>query len=117
LWFHVNDIYYYGGVSNYLIKNQPTQQLNPKIISKSLITYQLTKNNIMINLINKFIEALLVLLSIFVLGIFIPLLISIIVTLTTNATVVDCITFPAFWIISFIGWIIATVYINDVVNK
>lgn len=69
-------------------------------------------------LINKVIEALLVLLSIFLLGIFVPTIISLFVIIFNDDTTMKmCITTTPFWIFTVVGWCIAGAYISEVVKN
>jgi len=63
-------------------------------------------------LLLKVLEAITILVSVFVLGIVFPLLVSTFVTIFTDATMTECIvTFP-FFVATFIGWVLAGIYIN-----
>jgi Na+-translocating ferredoxin:NAD+ oxidoreductase RnfE subunit len=69
-------------------------------------------------IIYKTFEALLILFSVFVLGIFIPLLVSSVIILTNDdVTATDCTTSGIFWFITFFGWLTSAVYINDEIKK
>lgn len=65
----------------------------------------------------KILNAFLILLSIFLLGIFIPMISSIFITITTETTLSECIESLPFWIITFMGWIVAGTYINEELTK
>lgn len=67
-------------------------------------------------LLNKVLEAIVVLLSIFILGIFLPMSIVLIVTSFTNAHIDECIMYPGFWVLSIIGWIIADCYMDHILK-
>lgn len=69
------------------------------------------------NLINRVFNTILILLSIIILGIFIPITISFFISILTPATFADCTISPPFWIVTLIGWITAAVYINDAVSE
>lgn len=69
------------------------------------------------NLIEKLAYTMLVLLSVFILGIFFPLLTSIFVASTTKTTFSECIEFVPFWVVSFIGWFIAIFYVNEKITE
>lgn len=65
------------------------------------------------HLLKKLFFALVVLLSIFILGMFVPIIISIFITITTDATLQDCIQTVPFILFSVIGVIIAGCYVNE----
>lgn len=66
----------------------------------------------------KLIEAIIILLSVFILGVFIPFLIASLVVLSTDTTYCQIIGGGAlFWVFSVIGWIISAVYINEMVTE
>jgi flagellar biosynthesis protein FliQ len=69
------------------------------------------------NLIEKLAYTMLVLLSVFILGIFFPLLISVFVASTTEITFSECIKFVPFWVICFLGWFIAIFYVNEKITE
>jgi len=69
------------------------------------------------NLIEKLANSMLVLLSVFILGIFFPLLTSIFVASTTEITFSSCVSFPPFWIGCFLGWVIAIFYVNEKITE
>ena len=68
-------------------------------------------------IIIKTLEGLLVLLSIFVLGIFVPLLISLFIIITTDTLLQECIQTAPFFLFTIIGWIVSSVYINEIINR
>jgi hypothetical protein len=68
-------------------------------------------------LINQVLSTLVILTSIIVLGVFIPLIISILISILTPATFVDCTTSIPFWIVTIIGWFGASAYINDLITE
>jgi tryptophan-rich sensory protein len=68
------------------------------------------------NLINKTFNTLLILLSISILGIFIPLIVSFFISILTPATFLDCSTTVPFWLFTVIGWIASAVYVNDIIT-
>ena len=68
-------------------------------------------------LINQVFYALICLTSIFILGIFIPVMISLFATLSTPATFVDCTTSVPFWIFTIIGWFVSAIYVNDILTE
>lgn len=67
--------------------------------------------------LNALITGILVLLSIFLLGIFLPILTSLVLILTTDTSSQDCITSTPFWLFSILGWSIAATYINEELKK
>lgn len=68
-------------------------------------------------LLKKLLYALLILFSIFILGIFIPMIISLFIVMTTPATLTNCIETAPFWIFTILGWIISSIYINEEITK
>jgi len=64
------------------------------------------------HLLKKLLFALVVLLSIFILGIFVPMIISLFIIITTEATLIDCIQTVPFILFSVIGCIISGLYIS-----
>ena len=64
-------------------------------------------------LLNKVLEAIVVLLSIFILGLMIPMLTSLILVVSSSTHFDECIHSGQFWIFTLIGWIVAGCYIND----
>ncbi len=64
------------------------------------------------HLLKKLFFALVVLLSIFILGIFVPMIISIFISIVTNATLQDCIQTVPFILFCVIGNIISACYIS-----
>ena len=68
------------------------------------------------NLINKVFNTLLILLSISILGIFIPLIVSLFISILTPATFLECTTTIPFWLFTIFGWIIFTVYVNEIIT-
>lgn len=69
------------------------------------------------NLINKVFNTILILLSITILGIFIPLIVSFFISILTPATFADCTISIPFWLFTIIGWIISAAYVNDVITE
>lgn len=70
------------------------------------------------HLLLKTTEAILILLSIFFIGILIPMVITTLcVIFVDNATYTEAVSSPIFWIFSVIGWVIAGCYINEVVKS
>lgn len=67
--------------------------------------------------INNILFALLILFAIFILGMTPSMLVSILISVTTDATFQDCVITVPFWIFTFIGWITSAVYVNEEVNK
>jgi hypothetical protein len=61
----------------------------------------------------KVLEAMLILLLVFVLALTIPLILSSIIVLLTSVTYTDCFTYPPFWILFILCILGASVYIND----
>ena len=69
------------------------------------------------NLITKLLHTLIILTSIIVLGIFIPLTVSVFISILTPATFTDCTTSIPFWLVTIICWAISAVYVNDVITN
>ena len=67
-------------------------------------------------LLSKISETFVILLSIFTLGLFIPLLTAIFVAITTTATISQGVSSVPFWIFTIIGWIVSACYINYIVT-
>jgi len=64
------------------------------------------------------VKSLLILLSVFILGLFIPFMVSTFVILTNKIVAYsDCVTTFPFWLFTMCGWIVAGVYINEEVTK
>jgi hypothetical protein len=68
------------------------------------------------HLLKKLLFALVVLLSIFILGIFVPMIISLFITMVTEATLTDCVKTAPFILFSIIGIICSAIYINEQVK-
>lgn len=68
-------------------------------------------------LLNKVLEAIVVLLSIFILGLMLPMLTSLVLVIFSNTHFDECIHSGPFWIFTLIGWFIAGCYINDAIIK
>lgn len=60
---------------------------------------------------------LLILLSVFILGIILPVTVSSFIVLTTKATFEECVQTGIFWFTTLLGWLCASVYVNDLYNK
>tara|TARA_R110000868_G_scaffold138340_1_gene352420 strand:+ start:586 stop:804 length:219 start_codon:yes stop_codon:yes gene_type:complete len=69
------------------------------------------------NLVNRILHTMVILSSIVCLGIFIPLMVSVFISIVTPATFIDCTTSVPFWIVTIIGWFAASAYVNDVVTE
>ena len=67
-------------------------------------------------ILEKTLEAILVLLCIFILGMFPSTFVSIVASIFTDVTFSDCVEFPPFWIVSLLGWVIAGGYIDHVIK-
>lgn len=67
-------------------------------------------------LLNKVLEAIVVLLSIFILGLLVPMLTSLLIVSLSNTHFDECIHSGPFWIFTLIGWIVAGCYINDTIT-
>lgn len=68
-------------------------------------------------LLNKVLEAIVVLLSIFILGIFIPLLTSLVVVVFSNTQFDECIHTGVFWFGTGIGWTISITYMCHIYDN
>lgn len=60
---------------------------------------------------------LLILLSVFILGIILPTIVSSFIVLTTKATFEECVQTGPFWLITLFGWLCASNYVNDLYKK
>lgn len=69
------------------------------------------------NLISKILSAIIILIGIILLGMTPSILITSFIAIFTNATYEDCIVSGPFWIFSILGWICASVYVNDELKK
>lgn len=69
------------------------------------------------NLVNRILQTMVILSSIICLGIFIPLIVSLFISMLTPATFIDCTTCVPFWIVTIIGWFVSAIYVNDVVTE
>ena len=67
-------------------------------------------------ILNKILEGMLVIVGIFTLGVTPSMTISVFVCIFTKTTMLDCVTFAPFWLLSLLSWIIAGVYINESVR-
>ena len=62
--------------------------------------------------------AITILFAIFILGIFVPFIITALIAGFTPLTIGDIISSSAvFWVFSVIGWFVSAVYVNDVVSN
>ena len=61
--------------------------------------------------------AIIILLSVFILGIISPTIVSSFIVLTTKATFEECVQTGLFWFVSILGWLCASVYVNDLYNQ
>lgn len=63
-------------------------------------------------------EAMLILLSVLILGMFIPFVISSFIVIFSDYTYQQCVVENViFWIFTIICWVVSGIYINDVVTK
>lgn len=65
-------------------------------------------------LLNQVVIALVAMLSVIILGLFIPMLVSLFVIACTETTLSDAVTCVPFWIFTILGWILGSFYVNDV---
>ena len=69
-------------------------------------------------LLNKVLEAAVVLLSILFLGSLVPFVIAFFVAISTKYTLADCtICNPIFWLVSLFGWFVASFYVMEVLTE
>ncbi len=68
------------------------------------------------NLIKTVFNSLLILISISILGISIPLIVSFFISILTPATFLECSVSVPFWLFTVIGWVISTVYVNEIIT-
>ncbi len=69
------------------------------------------------NLLTKFAFAILLLLTSIILGLFVPVIFSLFISITTLATFSQCVqTFP-FWAFAIVGLFTSICYINEVVKE
>ena len=70
------------------------------------------------NVLNAFKNAVTIITIIFILGLFVPMLISTIVVIFTATTFESIISESAiFWLFTLIGWLCSSVYINEALTK
>jgi len=65
------------------------------------------------HLLKKLLFALVILLSMFILGIFVPMIISLFITMVTESTLADCVKTAPFILFSITGNICSAIYINE----
>lgn len=65
------------------------------------------------NLFEKIGVAFIAVISIIVLGLLVPMLVSTFIVVTTRFTLEMCTTSVLFWIFTIFGWLIASIYVND----
>ena len=68
-------------------------------------------------IIGKVLEAIVVIVSIIVLGMLAPMMLSIVITSFTECTMDDCFQSVPFWLFSIIGMVASGVYINHVYDQ
>jgi|LakMenEpi03Aug12_release.lakeMendotaPanAssembly.Ray.scaffolds.fasta_scaffold52593_8 hypothetical protein len=69
------------------------------------------------HLLLKVLEGILIVLSIFVLGLLPSTFISAFLTITTDIEFMSCVMTGPFWFFSLLGWLFSSVYINEVVKQ
>jgi hypothetical protein len=70
------------------------------------------------HIIKKTGEAIVILLTVFFLGLLIPMLITTLcVIFVADATYAEAMNSVPFWLFTIVGWVIAGCYINEQVNK
>jgi hypothetical protein len=72
------------------------------------------KNSVIV--LSKFLEALVVLITIFLLGISVPMIVSCFIAIFTEVTVSQCVSSEIFWFLSFVGVVISGIYINHSIS-
>ena len=60
---------------------------------------------------------LIMLLSVFILGITLPTIVSSFIVLTTKTTFEECVQTGEFWFITLLGWLCALIYVNDLYKQ
>jgi hypothetical protein len=68
-------------------------------------------------LISKTFNAIVIIICTFILGISIPMIVSVLLSLLTPATFADCTNSVPFWLFTVIGTIISAIYINHVLKE
>jgi len=68
-------------------------------------------------LINKVTDALVILTAIFILGIFVPIAFSILLTIFSDTTFNECTMSVPFWIFTVIGVVISACYISHLIEE
>lgn len=58
-------------------------------------------------------NGILILLSIFLLGIFFPILVSLLLIINTNISLEECIITNTFWIFTIVGWFVAAIFMVE----
>ena len=61
--------------------------------------------------------ALVILFSVFILSIFLPLIVSTFIAISTDITFQSCVTSGAFWFIAFVSLFVSSIFVNDIYNK
>jgi ABC-type polysaccharide transport system permease subunit len=67
-------------------------------------------------LISKTFNAIVIIICTLMLGISVPMIVSILLSLLTPATFVDCTNSVPFWLFTIIGTIISGVYVNNILE-
>jgi hypothetical protein len=67
-------------------------------------------------LISKTFNAIVIIICTFILGISVPMIVSILLLLLTPATFADCTNSVPFWLFTVIGTIISGVYVNNILE-
>lgn len=68
-------------------------------------------------IVNKTLEALIILSCIIILALFVPLIISLILIISTDVTFINCVTSTPLILLTIAGILIASIYVNDVVTR
>ena len=61
-------------------------------------------------ILKRWLTATICLVAIFFTGLLGPLIVSLLLYITTDITIYDCVMCPAFWFFSVIGWMITAIY-------
>lgn len=69
------------------------------------------------NLLTKFAFAILLLLTSIILGLFVPVIFSLFIVVSTPATFTDCVQTAPFWLFTLIALFTSICYINEVVKE
>lgn len=69
------------------------------------------------HLLNSAVKALMILFIIFIMGLFVPMLITTLLVILTKTTYTEVITESVvFWLFTIIGWFMSAIFVNDELN-